>query len=370
MITSDDNSYEWLENWVAQHRDLRKTKNLTVSTRHEERALSDEGSTIMFVPGFGEHFFRYKGSYCWLSRDREKLQHGGGGGRSGGSASLYYQTMTLRMFRGSKTLMSELLHEARHQWEHRFNDRTKVYVGSDYWELVSARKIRTADSLVFADGIFDRLLDDMRRFMATRDWYEQRGIPYRRGYLLYGEPGNGKSSLVSTLAAAMGKDVAVLSLSDGSMNDSALQRMLRDIPRNAILCLEDIDAAFAGRENQADNRLTFTGLLNALDGLASREDRVIFMTTNRKEMLAGALVRPGRADVHMYIGNANESQAKLFYLRFFPNELVKAEAFSKVAGTGQFSMASLQEHLVRYRDDATMAATAPSLEHTEELTDV
>jgi chaperone BCS1 len=84
--------------------------------------------------------------------------------------------------------------------------------------------------------------------------------------------------------------------------------------------LEDVDAASVPREpiGNADfkaydglTRVTMSGLLNALDGVASSEERVLFMTTNFLDRLDPALVRPGRVDVKQYFGNSTPRMIEL-----------------------------------------------------------
>lgn len=79
-----------------------------------------------------------------------------------------------------------------------------------------------------------------------------------------------------------------------------------------FILLEDVDAAFVSRDlfdnaqhkaYEGLTRVTLSGLLNALDGVASSEERVLFMTTNYVERLDPALIRPGRVDVKQYFGN-------------------------------------------------------------------
>ncbi len=66
--------------------------------------------------------------------------------------------------------------------------------------------------------------------------------------------------------------------------------------------------------------MTFSGFLNALDGVRSQEGQIIFMTTNHREKLDPALLRPGRADVHVLLNYASEKQMVDLFLRFFPKE--------------------------------------------------
>lgn len=120
------------------------------------------------------------------------------------------------------------------------------------------------------------------------------------------------------------------------------------------MLLEDIDAAFAKR-NLSDQQgyqsmLTFSGLLNALDGVASAEERIVFMTTNHVENLDPALVRPGRIDFKEFLGNASESQIRGMFLRFYEDQPDLAEQFLQALQGKSVSTASLQGHFVYFKD--------------------
>jgi chaperone BCS1 len=65
--------------------------------------------------------------------------------------------------------------------------------------------------------------------------------------------------------------------------------------------------------------VTFSGLLNALDGVRSQEGRILMMTTNHREKLDPALLRPGRADVHVELNYASVKQMKGLFKKFFPD---------------------------------------------------
>lgn len=146
--------------------------------------------------------------------------------------------------------------------------------------------------------------------------YITRGIPYRRGYLFHGPPGTGKTSFISALAGHFGYSVCMLSLSERTLDDERLAYLLSNAPPNSFIVLEDVDAAFVSRDLYENSqhkayegmtRVTFSGLLNALDGVASSEERILFMTTNHLNRLDPALIRPGRIDVQSLFGNCTRS---------------------------------------------------------------
>jgi mitochondrial chaperone BCS1 len=137
------------------------------------------------------------------------------------------------------------------------------------------------------------------------------------------------------------------------MTDERLAVELARTRPRSVLLLEDVDSAFAERQRDADNssRVTFSGLLNALDGVAAGEHRVLIMTTNHVDRLDPALVRPGRVDVQQYFGPLDADQARRLFLRFFPESGSEAAlAASLVADTGA-APAVLQNVLLRRRGE-------------------
>jgi chaperone BCS1 len=206
--------------------------------------------------------------------------------------------------------------------------------------------------------MMEDLLSDVRGFLGKRSWYLQRGIPYRRGYLLHGPPGTGKSSAVVAVASALGMDIAMLSLGDATLDDNGISELLSNVPANSLVLMEDIDCAFIERKEGDDKRskVTFSGLLNAIDGVAAGEGRLLMATTNHIELLDPALIRPGRIDRKIYIGYARREQARRLFMRFFPDaEVELATYFAESIAEDRLSMSSLQMHLLRYSNDAVKA---------------
>lgn len=81
---------------------------------------------------------------------------------------------------------------------------------------------------------------------------DSAGIPYRRGYLLYGPPGSGKSSFIQALAGSLDYNICVLNLSERGLTDDKLNHLLANAPERSIMLLEDIDAAFSQRQQSGE----------------------------------------------------------------------------------------------------------------------
>lgn len=99
----------------------------------------------------------------------------------------------------------------------------------DYYR--QPRRKRPLDSVVLARDLAERILDDVREFIDNPQWYYDRGIPYRRGYLLYGPPGCGKSSFITALA---GKNLWRLECFNNALPFALLY--LQKITFQAFLC--------------------------------------------------------------------------------------------------------------------------------------
>ncbi|GMP57661.1 hypothetical protein CsSME_00021647 [Camellia sinensis var. sinensis] len=152
------------------------------------------------------------------------------------------------------------------------------------------------------------LRDDLDRFVKGRDYYQRVGKPWKRGYLLYGPPGTGKSSLIAAMANYLKFDIIDLELTKIRYN-SDFQQLLVSTGNQSILVIEDIDCSikFQNRQDGVykndDTQLTLSALLNFIDGLWSScgDEKIIIFTTNHKDRLEPALLRPGRMDVHIHM---------------------------------------------------------------------
>ncbi|MED6123870.1 hypothetical protein PIB30_053612 [Stylosanthes scabra] len=182
------------------------------------------------------------------------------------------------------------------------------YNGIDYWKFVVLNHPSTFDSIAMEPDIKGMLLEDLKLFLGRKEYYKRVGKAWKRGYLLYGPPGTGKSSLIAAMANYLRFDIYDLDLKEVQCN-SDLRRLLIGTGSKSILVIEDIDCSVQlhNREDSDgtndDDKVTLSGLLNFIDGLWSScgEERIVICTTNHKERLDPALLRPGRMDLHIHM---------------------------------------------------------------------
>lgn len=250
----------------------------------------------------------------WISRVRSSSN-----AQLAANARLLVETLRITAIGRSREIIESLVEESRCSYEAQQRQRTTVHSADQdgYWTPVGSRPIRPLSTVVLPRNKACELLADCREFLDSEDWYAHHGIPYRRGYLLYGPPGTGKTSLVMSLAGELRLDIYVVTLSSPAMGDETLRQLLNTAAPRSILLLEDVDAAFLDREAAAGSKLTFSGLLNAIDGVAAQEGRLLFMTTNHIERLNSALIRPGRVDYRLELTYADRYQTKQLFINFY-----------------------------------------------------
>jgi len=325
-VTCKDKSYPWVLEWLAT-RGAHKTQHMSVDTTFAETEAGKVMTKYKFVPSPGTHFMNYNGTWIRVERTREQRM------------LEPWETIQMTTIGKHKTLFVDMLENARQMALSSIAGKTVMYtlVGTEWKTFGHPRQRRPLNSVVLDRGLSETIVDDVKDFIDSVNWYRDRGIPYRRGYLLHGPPGCGKTSFIFALAGELQYSICVLNLSDRSMSDDRLMHRLADAPENSIILLEDIDAAFVSREDSSINdaaykgmnRLTFSGLLNAIDGVTSTEGRIIFMTTNYMERLDPALIRPGRVDSIQFIGHCSNHQLQTMFEKFYPEQtLDKAQLFA------------------------------------------
>ncbi|CAH2072497.1 unnamed protein product [Thlaspi arvense] len=190
------------------------------------------------------------------------------------------------------------------------------------WKSVNFEHPSTLETMAMNNELKRSVVEDLDRFIKRKDFYKRVGKAWKRGYLLYGPPGTGKTSLVAAMANYLKFDIYDLQLA--SVNgDADLRRLLLGVNNSSILLIEDIDCSVdmptrlqSATESEAETlpaagastpRLTLSGLLNCVDGLWSScgNERLIIFTTNNKDKLDPALLRPGRMDMHIYMGHCD-----------------------------------------------------------------
>ncbi len=367
-IPDRDEAFRWLNVWLAQHPYKNRCRWWTVQTRRQRDY--DDGPIdnrdrkkprIILSPAPGTHFLFYKNKLMILYRERKDTA------AKGDAAALgFRETFTIKLFSRNKQVVYDLIDEARCTAHPVDAERVRI-LRPDYneWCEITKRLLRPMKSVILEGDLSDRLLRDVKQFIESEKWYNNIGIPYRRGYLLSGPPGNGKSSLVIAIASELRLDICTLNLSNHNLNDERLMELMANVPMNSLVLIEDVDCVFHERKKVDDSEsVTFSGLLNAIDGVMSSEGRILFMTTNHKEVLDAALTRPGRVDMDIIINNASRVQAMNLFSRFFPDMPDLSEGFGDKISHNQVSMAHLQGHLLRYRNDPMAALTSPIEEAT------
>ncbi|KAH7039771.1 BCS1 N terminal-domain-containing protein [Microdochium trichocladiopsis] len=323
-ISRQDPAYPWVLAWLSEPRQqtsflakkLTRINKLSVTTTTSSTPNGPTHASFFLQPGYGRHIVHYKGAYIAVNREKQS-------------------TAKLNTGEPHETLELTTLYSHRHIFEHVFTEarqlalqahegKTVVYSvrNFDWVPLGQPRIKRPLHSVVLDKGVKEGIVADVRDFLNRRSWYADRGIPYRRGYLLYGPPGSGKSSFIQALAGELDYGVAMVNLSEVGVTDDKLAFLLTKLPERTILLLEDADSAFVNRRRRdedgyAGGTVTFSGLLNALDGLSAGEERIAFLTTNHIERLDPALIRPGRVDLMLRIGEASRYQAGQMWDRFY-----------------------------------------------------
>lgn len=235
------------------------------------------------------------------------------------------QTLTLKMFGRSHKRVLDILARAKKD----ASESTKVNIclwRSGSYVIVDRKEPRSMDSIIMPEADKEKIANDLRSFLDGKSWYRDRGLPWRRGYLLEGPPGTGKSSAIFALAGVAKKSVYIINPST-VMNDNELMEAFA-AANDGIIVLEDIDAVDISNaretektEDKPENRkITLSGLLNAIDGVAARDGRVLFITSNHPDKLDGALIRPGRVDRRLHMGLLDRELGRVMWDRFYPGE--------------------------------------------------
>jgi mitochondrial chaperone BCS1 len=310
VVDNRNDVFKAVIKWLHSQPYSRSASFFTVTQEHAGGAQAGRVPELLYSPAVGWHLLRYQGKLVWIERslDADKMQP--------------LETLRISMLFARRSHFEKLIADMMQASFGQLMGQTQLFAPdswADEWRQHASKPKRKLDSVVLQEGLTDKLVADVQRFLSGRARYEALGIPWRRGYLLHGPPGTGKTSLVFALAGELGLDICTLSLLNRKLNDQNIAGLLQNSPPQSILLLEDVDSFFQERAKQdAKIEVSFSGLLNALDGVAAQEGRVVFMTTNHVSTLDPALIRPGRIDLSLKLDKCLRPELRRMVVRFFP----------------------------------------------------
>lgn len=364
-VTGTDPAYEHLNLWFSRNQAVKHARRLML----QEEFDYDKGDwRWRFTLGHGHHLIWAGGSPMLIHRS---LAEGAGElgkllGKSAANQKLEITTLGRR-----QTIIREAAAEAETIANEDGRVRVYFWAGHGY-QLADRRAPRPMDTVYLPDEQKRRIITDALTFIAAKADYTARGTPYRRGYLFEGPPGTGKTSLIFALAGLLDRSVYVINLSN-VYGDNALMGAFNEVGPAGVVVIEDIDTAEVGKNRsgppvsspvpgapgqpvapvQINERITLSGLLNAIDGVAAREGRMLFVTSNHTSHLDPALLRSGRIDVRETIDRLDFATARRMFCAFRPD-----------AGPGEF------ERMVAHRLLLAAADLQNLLQEAERPTDI
>ncbi|RHY32127.1 hypothetical protein DYB32_002827 [Aphanomyces invadans] len=364
MVSSSDKSYRLVLAYVANHlchveghRSVDYNAGKKVSSTNYLNENDDEDAYNVLLAGIGLHKFSWKHHTLHCLRQEE--------GDPVGTNCDAVQKESLLLFApkvGSEMILKTFIDElvaAAEATKKGYICISRWSTGGEYWDEGKKFKERPLASVVLPHHIKTDLLADIDDFVNddSKAFYATHGIPYKRSYLFYGVPGAGKTSLIQALAGHYGRNVYNLQPTHPHMTDDSLQTAMEQLPKKSIVVLEDIDALFtkSRRKKVANSSLTFSGLLNALDGVGGHDGHIVILTTNFRDQLDDALIRNGRVDVHVPFCDTTPDQMADMFVTYYPHEPCErgndfARALEAALGPNRkLCTAALQHYFVTQR---------------------
>lgn len=340
-------NYAAFMQWYMHRKELSFTRHFSVvSTGAPLEARMEEGFAAAVGVGSGMHYFFYKGRLCKMQRRMlEKQGHNN------------VHQIVITVFSRNKKLIYEMLDEFCHKVD---VEKMRLFgfgSNSGYWASIMSLRKRPLKSVMAAGDLKNKLLKDVEDFLANKQWYHDRGLPHKKTFILHGKPGGGKTSLVKSVAAHFNMNLARINLND--MTDHSLEQALATVPKRTVVLVEDFDSVDAvkmrnslkselrrkakekGEEEENKDsvklmdfdRLTLSGILNALDGVVELDGTIIFMTTNVLNEIDPALTRKGRVDKIYEVTALTHREVVEYIELMFPNVFLDNELiFNDIMG--------------------------------------
>ncbi|XP_073220828.1 LOW QUALITY PROTEIN: AAA-ATPase ASD, mitochondrial-like [Cicer arietinum] len=249
-----------------------------------------------------------------------------------------------------------------------YTNKPSDYMGKPKWSHTTFQHPACFETLAMEPCKKEEIINDLIMFSKGKEYYNRIGKAWKLGYLLFGPPGTGKSTMISAIANFMNYDVYDLELTS-VLDNNELKKLLIDTSSKSIIVIEDIDCSLdltSQRKNEEEDEeeeevvkkksynnksdVTLSSLLNFIDGIwsACGGERIIIFTTNFVDKLDPALIRRGRMDKHIEMSYCGYQAFKILAKNYLDVES-HDELFpiiEKLLGETNMTPADVAENLI------------------------
>ncbi|KAJ7208849.1 P-loop containing nucleoside triphosphate hydrolase protein [Mycena pura] len=379
LLTADfpqaDLAHDWMLAYLRSANALKENMHFTISTKQSDLGWgSGPKDAVRFMPASDtRQQFLFSspdtGRKTWIQVVVKPGQLNWSTNTTvGGSIHITLHT-------SDKAVLADLIECARKKYLEHGISRVTVHLTDNRgeWAKTVSKSRRPMSTLILPTDVKEMILADAREFLESEKWYNQAGIPHRRGWYLYGEPGTGKSSTIHALAGELGLEIYFVSLANPGIDDYTLAKLISDTPSRCILLIEDIDCAFPSRDEDEDaeeepmldkdgkpiarsatpprSNVTLSGLLNVLDSIQYKlaDSEQIAQVFKRFFPLPNAATIAEADSVDL---ESNHIPIVSVQTPYTEAELdTYAAAFANLITSGTYSIAQIQGYLLTKKRD-------------------
>ena len=343
VIHNSDNLFDEFATWYEKEGYAKRARTMRATSGKRKADIS---------LGYGIHYFWVGWRLFKVTRSQEPANN----------TIQVKETVTISTIGRKQIAIREMLNKCIPQEDRSF---TNIYTYEDnWWRCSYIQPSRSMDTIFMPKESKTALIRSVNEFLGSKDFYKKHAIPYRMGLAFHGVPGTGKTSMVKALCHHLGRNLYVISLV--KLDDNGLVRALNSVSDNAVVLIEDIDTYdhCASRATPASapgkpagdslskvmeslSGLTLSGILNAIDGVVSINDRILIMTTNHFDHLDPALKRKGRIDFDLKFDYLDDETFRAMMAKIYPDFTIPLE-FKIAANIAPVDMQSI---ILEFKDD-------------------
>lgn len=376
-FTSSEAGYGMLRDWLADHPYAKKARDVKM-------VYSPGAGKFVLAPGHGSHLLWFNGP-LWIKYVKTPPANNGG-------FSYPEESYVVTVFAAHHSKLERFLAELERYQKREVSSLSVFTWRGGYWNWFGSKRKRPLNTVYMPATTLKEIMTAIDNFLASEEWYHARGIPYRMGIMFDGGPGTGKTTLATALAGHYDKPLYSMNLASVG-SDETLQHAFSTAQKDGWVLIEDADgfeaaqdrgnieteASPSSSETEIDAPeatapagdgsappapgtlvkaaakkvgVTISGLLNAIDGVAATEGRILIVTSNDISKLDPALLRSGRIDHRFHIGHLTPEDVVNMFKCFYPNSERHHARIRSYAAMRSTTAAAWQKLFITFHDSA------------------